>query len=87
MRWLPTSHPRLARVSEEHDDAGQYANVDGEEDASTDKERGNCHGWPHIFRTQNTRCGPAVPKYWKIDQKQAEGVGSACLAVILRVKA
>jgi len=67
---MPASEP-----SEEHDDPGQYANVNGEEDASTNIERGNCHARPHMIRTQNTRCALAVPKSWIIDQKVARDVG------------
>jgi len=33
---------------EEHDNSRQYADVDGKEDASTNRERGNCH-WPASF--------------------------------------
>ena len=67
---MPASEP-----SEEHDDPGQYANVNGEEDASTNIERGNCHARPHMISTQNTRCALAVPKSWIIDQKVARDVG------------
>jgi hypothetical protein len=37
-----------------------------------------------LIRTQNTGCAPAVPNYWIIDQKRAEGVGSAPMALNLR---
>jgi hypothetical protein len=62
--------------SEEYDDSGQYADVDDEEDASPNRERGNCHGRPHLIRTQNTGCAPAVPRNWIIDQKLQERVCS-----------
>jgi hypothetical protein len=77
---------------EEHDDSGEYANVDGQEDASTNKQRGNCHGRSHFIRTQNTRCAPTVPKSWTIDRKgsgfgvRGGSASSELMALNLRAK-